>query len=41
MNNISTTTLTMKREFNVKPERVFEAWLNPDEKVVFYIRRDE
>ena len=29
MNNISTTTLTMKREFNVKPERVFDAWLNP------------
>ncbi|WP_370222360.1 SRPBCC domain-containing protein [Cytobacillus sp.] len=29
MNNISTKTLTMKREFNVKPERVFDAWLNP------------
>lgn len=29
MNNISTTTLTMKREFNVKPEKVFDAWLNP------------
>ncbi len=30
MNNISTTTLIMKREFNVKPERVFDAWLNPE-----------
>ena len=29
MTNISTTTLTMKREFNVQPERVFDAWLNP------------
>ena len=29
MNNISTTTLTMKREFDVKPEKVFDAWLNP------------
>ena len=29
MNNISTTTLTMKREFNVKPEKVFDTWLNP------------
>lgn len=29
MNNISTTTLTMKRELNVKPEKVFDAWLNP------------
>lgn len=29
MNNTSTTTLTMKREFNVKPEKVFDAWLNP------------
>ena len=30
MNNISTTTLTMKREFDVKRERVFDAWLNPE-----------
>lgn len=30
MNNISTTTLKMKREYNVKPERVFDAWLNPE-----------
>ncbi len=30
MNNISTTTLVMKREFNVKRERVFDAWLNPE-----------
>ncbi|MCG7344899.1 SRPBCC domain-containing protein [Sporosarcina sp. ACRSL] len=30
MNNISTTTLTMKREFAVTRERVFDAWLNPD-----------
>ncbi|MEH7123134.1 SRPBCC domain-containing protein [Bacillus sp. JJ1773] len=29
MNKISTTTLKMKREFNVEPERVFDAWLNP------------
>ncbi|MBS4209509.1 SRPBCC domain-containing protein [Bacillus sp. FJAT-50079] len=29
MNNISTTTLKMIREFNVKRERVFDAWLNP------------
>ncbi|TDL31736.1 SRPBCC domain-containing protein [Jeotgalibacillus sp. S-D1] len=29
MNNIRTTTLTMKREFDVKAERVFDAWLNP------------
>lgn len=29
MNNISTTKLTMKREFDVKPEKVFDAWLNP------------
>ena len=30
MNDVSTTTLVMKREFNVKSERVFDAWLNPD-----------
>ncbi|QAS51474.1 SRPBCC family protein [Halobacillus litoralis] len=30
MDNISTTSLKMKREFNVKPERVFDAWLNPE-----------
>ena len=30
MNNVSTTTLTMKREFDVKRERVFDAWLNPE-----------
>ena len=30
MHNISTTTLTMKREFDVKRERVFDAWLNPE-----------
>ena len=30
MNNISTTTLTMKREFPVTRERVFDAWLNPE-----------
>ncbi|MEH7526751.1 SRPBCC domain-containing protein [Bacillus sp. JJ1503] len=29
MNKIPTTTLKMKREFNVEPERVFDAWLNP------------
>ena len=29
MSNISTTTLTMKRTFNVNPESVFDAWLNP------------
>ena len=27
--SISTTVLTMKRTFNVKPENVFDAWLNP------------
>ncbi|QAS51269.1 SRPBCC family protein [Halobacillus litoralis] len=30
MENLSTTTLKMKREFGVAPERVFDAWLNPD-----------
>ncbi|MDG5471374.1 SRPBCC domain-containing protein [Jeotgalibacillus sp. ET6] len=30
MNNIQTTTLEMRREFNVKAERVFDAWLNPE-----------
>ena len=30
MSDISTTTLIMKRDFNEKPERVFDAWLNPD-----------
>lgn len=30
MESISTTVLTMKRSFEVKPERVFDAWLNPD-----------
>lgn len=30
MNNISTTTLIMKRDFNEKSERVFDAWLNPE-----------
>ncbi|MBO0603478.1 SRPBCC domain-containing protein [Sporosarcina sp. E16_3] len=30
MNNILTRTLIMKREFNVKRERVFDAWLNPE-----------
>ncbi|MFH0070929.1 SRPBCC domain-containing protein, partial [Peribacillus sp. NPDC056705] len=26
----STTTLVMKRQFDVPPERVFDAWLNPE-----------
>lgn len=30
MNNCSTTTLKMIRNFNVAPERVFDAWLNPE-----------
>ncbi|MCP1144885.1 SRPBCC family protein [Lysinibacillus endophyticus] len=30
MENISTTTLTMVREFNVAPEKVFDAWINPN-----------
>lgn len=30
MDNYSTTTLTMIRNFNVAPERVFDAWLNPE-----------
>ncbi|CAG9622455.1 SRPBCC family protein [Sutcliffiella rhizosphaerae] len=30
MHNVSTTTLTMTRNFDVAPERVFDAWLNPD-----------
>lgn len=30
MNNYSTTTLTMTRVFEVAPERVFDAWLNPE-----------
>ncbi|CAM4237652.1 ATPase [Bacillus manliponensis] len=30
MNNYSITTLTMKRNFDVAPERVFDAWLNPE-----------
>lgn len=30
MNNYSMTTLQMIREFNVVPEKVFEAWLNPE-----------
>jgi len=30
MDNYSTTTLTMKRNFDVAPERVFDAWLNPE-----------
>ena len=30
MNNYSTTTLTMVRNFDVKSERVFDAWLNPE-----------
>ncbi|RDW16106.1 ATPase [Oceanobacillus arenosus] len=30
MNNYSTTTLTMVRNFDVASERVFDAWLNPD-----------
>ena len=30
MINTSTTTLTMKRLFDVAAERVFDAWLNPD-----------
>lgn len=28
--NYSTTTLTMVRDFNVAPEKVFDAWLNPE-----------
>jgi uncharacterized protein YndB with AHSA1/START domain len=30
MNNYSTTTLKMMRTFEVAPERVFDAWLNPE-----------
>jgi len=30
MNNYSTTTLQMKRVFLVSPDRVFDAWLNPE-----------
>jgi len=30
MNNYSTTTLTMIRNFDVISERVFDAWLNPE-----------
>lgn len=30
MSNYSTTTLTMTRSFDVAPERVFDAWLNPE-----------
>ncbi|WP_408009838.1 SRPBCC domain-containing protein [Pseudalkalibacillus sp. A8] len=30
MNNVSTTTLKMTRNFDVAPERVFDAWLNPE-----------
>ncbi|MEK4115893.1 SRPBCC domain-containing protein [Paenibacillus sp. FSL W8-0919] len=30
MENASTTTLVMKRIFQVSPERVFDAWLNPE-----------
>lgn len=29
MKNYSTTTLTMIRSFDVAPEGVFDAWLNP------------
>ena len=30
MNNSSTTTLTMVRNFDVASDRVFDAWLNPE-----------
>jgi uncharacterized protein YndB with AHSA1/START domain len=30
MNNYSTTTLKMTRNFDVAPEKVFDAWLNPE-----------
>ncbi|CAM3597066.1 MULTISPECIES: SRPBCC family protein [Paenibacillus] len=30
MENASTTALVMKRRFEVSPERVFDAWLNPE-----------
>jgi len=30
MNNYSTTTLTMTRQFDVASESVFDAWLNPE-----------
>jgi uncharacterized protein YndB with AHSA1/START domain len=30
MNNDSSTTLTMVRTFLVSPEKVFDAWLNPN-----------
>ncbi len=30
MNNVSSTTLKMTRNFDVAPERVFDAWLNPE-----------
>ncbi|WP_028392468.1 SRPBCC family protein [Bacillus cihuensis] len=30
MNNYSTTTLTMIRNFDVAPEKVFDAWLNSE-----------
>ncbi|WP_191561965.1 SRPBCC family protein [Metabacillus idriensis] len=30
MNNYTTTTLKMTRNFDAAPERVFDAWLNPE-----------
>ncbi|PFI44648.1 ATPase [Bacillus cereus] len=30
MNNYSKLTLTMVRDFDVAPEEIFEAWINPD-----------
>jgi uncharacterized protein YndB with AHSA1/START domain len=30
MSDVSSTTLKMTRRFDVAPERVFDAWLNPD-----------
>ncbi|MED0989795.1 SRPBCC domain-containing protein [Bacillus nitratireducens] len=30
MNNYSKITLTMVRDFDVAPEEIFEAWINPD-----------
>lgn len=30
MSDVSTTTLKMTRSFDVAPERVFDAWLNPE-----------
>ena len=36
MDNSSTTTLTMARNFDVAPVRVFDAWLNPDMMIKWF-----